>query len=231
VPDDSELDGLDPVALMEQEANRIESHLRDLPADGWDVASRCEGWTVGDVVRHLAATEDYHQACLDGRVADFLREMSERGGADVAGFNAVGIDSLRDVSNHDLIARWSRDDTQTRDGFRERGDGEVDTSVGMYPARWQAFHLAGELATHADDMFVPVPAAEERDRLDWRVRFSRFSLEEAKPDLAIERTAAGTRVRSDLLDVELGDVDLVEAVAGRATSLDPGIRALLSTMP
>ena len=28
--------------------------------------------------------------------------------------------------------------------------------VGAYPARWQAFHLAFELATHADDVGVPV---------------------------------------------------------------------------
>jgi hypothetical protein len=27
----------------------------------------------------------------------------------------------------------------------------VDTSVGDYPCRWQAFHVAAELATHADD--------------------------------------------------------------------------------
>jgi uncharacterized protein (TIGR03083 family) len=231
MPNDAELADLDPVDLMEQEAQRIEAHLRRLPAEHWTVASRCEGWTVRDVVAHLAATEEYHRACLDGRVASFLREMSERGGADVATFNAIGIESLRDVSNDDLVGMWSRDDAQTRDGFRARGAGEVDTSVGMYPARWQAFHLAGELATHGDDMHVPVADADQRARLDWRARFSRFSLGEAKPDLTIERVGGGTRVSDGQVDVVLGDHDLIEAVAGRSTTLDPEVRTLLGTMP
>ena len=51
-----------------------------------------------------------------------------------------------------------------RDGFRARDGGDVDSSVGAYPARWQAFHLAFELATHADDVGVPVADAEEARR-------------------------------------------------------------------
>ena len=32
----------------------------------------------------------------------------------------------------------------------------VDTSTGDYPCRWQAVHVAAELATHADDIGVPI---------------------------------------------------------------------------
>jgi hypothetical protein len=35
------------------------------------------------VLGHLAAGEDYHQACLDGTVAGFLARFAERGGTDM----------------------------------------------------------------------------------------------------------------------------------------------------
>ena len=230
---DDDLAGLDPVDLMEQEAQRIEAHFAQLADPDWDAPSRCEGWSARDVVAHLAATEEYHRACLDGRVGELLREMAGRGATSVADFNSVGIAGLEGVPNDDVLATFSRDDADTRRRFRERGDGDVDTSVGAYSARWQAFHLAGELATHADDAFVPVTEAERAARTDWRVRFSRFALLEAKPDLVVERAGGRVRVQGAGIDAELDDEDFVEAVAGRAdgTSVPDDVAAALSTMP
>jgi uncharacterized protein (TIGR03083 family) len=229
-PNDDELRGLDPVDCMAREAARIETHLSGLPAAEWQRPSRCDGWTIRDVAAHLAA---YHHACLAGSVAAFMQELAERGANDIAAFNELGIAAFADVANDELIARWSRDDAETRAGFRERGDGEVDSSVGMYPARWQAFHLAGELATHADDMFVPVSDADLHERRDWRARFSRFALTEHRPALTVTGSEGRTRVVGDGVDVVLDDDVFIEAVAGRADdlSLDPEVRVALSTMP
>jgi uncharacterized protein (TIGR03083 family) len=233
MPSDHELMGLDPVDLMDQEAARIEAYLSTLPPAEWSRPSRCEGWTVRDVVAHLAASERYFHACLDGQVSALMEEMGARGATDVAGFNALGIADLGDVANEALVQQWSQDNARTRQGFRERGDGEVDSSVGAYPSRWQAFHLAGELATHADDIFVPVPEGDLDERDGWRARFSRFALEETKPDLTVEVVDGRTRVVGDGVEVEVDDRDLVEAVAGRdpVAPLDASTRAALSTMP
>jgi len=70
--DDRELAGLDPFALLDTEAGRLDAFLSGLGESGWKRASRCAGWTVRDVLGHLAAGEDYHRACLDGTVAAFL---------------------------------------------------------------------------------------------------------------------------------------------------------------
>jgi uncharacterized protein (TIGR03083 family) len=230
---DAELQGLDPVDLMGAEAARIEAHVAALPAADWLRLSRCDGWTVRDVVAHLAASEAYHRACLDGEVSAFFEGMAANGVDSVDTFNAVGISGLDGVADDEVLRQFVVDDADTRRRFRERGDEEVDTSVGLYPARWQAFHLASELATHADDIFVPLPAEDAADRRDWRARFSRFALREAKPDLVLEIDHDGTRVRGDGIDVELGDDDLVAAVAARGASqhLTPEVRAALSTMP
>jgi uncharacterized protein (TIGR03083 family) len=55
---DAELRELDPVDLMGAEAARIEAHVAALPAADWLRPSRCEGWTVRDVVAHLARVGD-----------------------------------------------------------------------------------------------------------------------------------------------------------------------------
>jgi uncharacterized protein (TIGR03083 family) len=67
--DDRELAGLDPFALLDTEAGRLDAFLSGLGEAGWQRASRCAGWTVRDVLGHLAAGEDYHRACLDGTSA------------------------------------------------------------------------------------------------------------------------------------------------------------------
>ncbi len=230
---DDELQGLDPVDLMGAEAARIAAHVAALPPADWLRPSRCEGWTVRDVVAHLAASEAYHRACLDGEVSALFEGMAANGVDSVDAFNAVGIAGFAEVADDEVLRQFVADDADTRRRFRERGDGEVDTSVGLYPARWQAFHLAGELATHADDIFVTVPAGDAADRRDWRARFSRFALRESKPDLVLEVDHARTRVRGDGIDIELGDDDLVAAVAARGASqhLTPEVCVALSTMP
>jgi uncharacterized protein (TIGR03083 family) len=230
---DAELQGLDPVDLMEAEAARIEAHIATLPSADWLRPSRCEGWTVRDVVAHLAASEAYHRACLDGEVSAFFEAMAANGVDSVDAFNAVGVAGFDGVADDEVLRQFVADDADTRRRFRERGDGEVDSSVGLYPARWQAFHLAGELATHADDIFVTIPAEDTAARQDWRARFSRFALREAKPDLVLEVDHARTRVRGGGIDSELGDDDLVAAVAGRGASqhVSPDVCAALSTMP
>jgi Mycothiol maleylpyruvate isomerase N-terminal domain len=67
--DDRELAGLDPFALLDTEAGRLDAFLSGLGESGWTRPSRCAGWAVRDVAGHLAAAEDYHRACLDGTVA------------------------------------------------------------------------------------------------------------------------------------------------------------------
>ena len=224
---DLHLAGIDPYDAFDREAERIDDHLRGFPADPpeWNRPSRCTGWTVRDVLAHLLATERYHAACLDGTTPELLTDMATRGVVDVEGFNAMGIADLDGLGAIELLDRWHVQNAATRRGYRERDGGDVATLVGAYPARWQAFHLAGELATHADD--IGVPGDDDSARLAWRVAFSRFALSESKPDLVVEASSPGQeRVRGGDVDLDLADVAFVAAVAGRSD--DPSL-GLLST--
>lgn len=232
--DDSELAGLDPFDLLDREAARMDRSLSALQHDDWARASRCEGWSIRDVLAHLAASEAYHHACLDGEVKAWLTREASRGGTDIASINTMGIAERADQPPSGLLAEWRQANAETRRRFREDGD-TIDTSVGPYPRRWQAFHVAGELATHADDMLLVADPQEETDRRTWRGRFSRFALAEEKPDLVVTVGPDGrTRVRGRGVDLDVDEEELIEGVAGRlgeSSRLDAETRAVLSTMP
>ena len=232
--DDHELAGLDPFALLDNEAGRLDAFLSGLGESGWKRASRCAGWTVRDVLGHLVAGEDYHRACLDGTVPAFLAGFAERGGTDLDSVNALGVADYAALSPAQVLARWRAASAENRRRFRERGDGVVDTSIGEYPCRWQAFHVAAELATHADDIGVPVTPGEHGERTAWRGRYSRFALAEAKPQLEIRHAGARTAVTDGAATVELDDDELIDAVMGRldeTSGFSATLRALLSMMP
>ena len=69
--DDRELAGLDPFALLDTEAGRLDAFLSGLGESGWKRASRCAGRTVRDVLGHLAAGEDYTGPAWMGRSRRF----------------------------------------------------------------------------------------------------------------------------------------------------------------
>ena len=85
------------------------------------------------------------RATACGRSGRLLRVQAGPCAVDYAGLPPV-----------EALARWRAASADNRRRFRERGDGVVDTSIGDYPCRWQAVHAAAELATHADDIGVPI---------------------------------------------------------------------------
>jgi uncharacterized protein (TIGR03083 family) len=65
------------------ELGRFEELLRSLDAQEWEVPSRCEGWTVGDVARHVVGSmADVAAGRLDGLGTPEVtkREVDERAG-------------------------------------------------------------------------------------------------------------------------------------------------------
>jgi uncharacterized protein (TIGR03083 family) len=231
--DDHELAGLHPYVLLDEEAGRLDAIFVSLSDAGWSRPSRCAGWSVRDVLGHLAAGEDYHRACLDGTVAQLMAGYASRGATDLDSANAVGVADYSALSPAEALHHWQTASAENRRRFRERGDGLVDTSIGEYPCRWQAFHVASELATHADDIAAPLTIGRN-DRMAWRVRVSRFALAEAKPQLEIRAVVGRTVVTDGTQTVEVSDAELIDAVMQRLDEDSPiggaGLE-MLSTMP
>lgn len=230
-PDERHLDGHDPYDLLDAEAARLESWLGGFADDDpvWEQASRCDGWTVRDVLAHLAAVEEYHHACLDGKVQQFLEAGLAQGYTGLDDFNQGGIDGLAGTPPSALLAAWSADDAETRRRLRERDGGDIDSTVGPYPLRWQAFHVAVELAVHADDIGLPISPDEAPDRLAWRTAFSRFAVTEKDTSATVEDAEGGTRIVIGDADLVVDDATLVDAVDGRlGDDADPAVRAAIA---
>jgi uncharacterized protein (TIGR03083 family) len=234
MPDDAELRDLDPFDVMDQEAARLDAFFAALDEDdaAWQAPSVCQGWSVHDVLSHLAAGEIYNHACLDDNIGPVFDEYGARGVTDVDSFNAIGVADRVDKSHAEVLEEWRTACGRTRRELRGRSGGDIPTMVGPYPANWQAWHLASELATHADDIGVPVDPAEQASRTDWRARFSRFVIEETKPDVQVGKSQNGTTVTVGGRELTLDDNTLVAAAAGRLPpgTLDEDARAALSTV-
>jgi uncharacterized protein (TIGR03083 family) len=232
--DDRDLQGLDPFDLLDAEAARLDRYFSGLDASDWSKPSRCAGWSVRDVLAHLRSSEDYHHACVEGTVAALMTSMAEKGATDLGSANEIGIRELDDRSTDQLLDDWRRANAETRAHFRERDGDDVDTSIGAYPARWQAFHVAFELAVHADDVGVPVEPGEAAGRAAWEAAVGRFALREFDKGIELDARDGVTHVTGDGIDVDLPDpvfVDAVSARLGPDGPLDADQRALLSATP
>ena len=230
--DEPELADLDPFALMAVEADRIARFYRSLTDAGWRAPTRCAGWTRRDLLAHLAGIEDYTAAGLSGEVRTLL---SHAGGGDLHEFNTWGIGRRAYLSNADLLREWQAQVEKNDATLRERGPRALmDTSVGPYPIGRQAFYLACERAIHADDAGVAVTGSDAEDRLDWRLRFARAALTEARHGrvgVVADRGAQVVRLGED--EVRLPDDQFVEAVSGRLApevDLPPRLREALAVL-
>lgn len=96
-------------ALAEQQAE-LTGILTAIDDADWQRPSRCEGWTVADVVLHLAQTNEMAIASVDDRIPQYLEDVGRSLGdappSNVDDGAALMVAKERDRSLADLKARW-----------------------------------------------------------------------------------------------------------------------------
>lgn len=214
--DERGLEGLDPYDLQDVEATRIGDWVMQLDEAGLATPSACEGWSRRDVLAHLLANEEYHRACLSGSVRELFERLMSTGATSLDEFNATGVALYANTPTGEMLAAWRSQSAENRAGFRAADGTDIDSSVGSYPARAQAFHVAYELAVHADDMGAPVGADESEHRQRWLAGVSRFALTEVKDDVSVELSDDGFVVRQGDREATFDRPSFVAGVSGRA---------------
>ncbi|MCU1448925.1 MAG: wyosine base formation [Acidimicrobiales bacterium] len=94
-------------ALAEQQAE-LSSLLHGRDDADWHLPSRCEGWTVADVVLHLAQTNEMAIASVDRRIPEYLEAVAREVGppSSVDDGAALMVARERDRPVADLRRRW-----------------------------------------------------------------------------------------------------------------------------
>lgn len=168
------------VALGEQHAE-LSDILDSLADDQWSTPSSCAGWTVSDVVLHLAQIDEMATASLDGSLGEAAARFAPGAARGIAGGNVddfaeVAVVRERGAAPSALYQRW-RSSAST---LRERvAATEPSTRVpwvaGQLTARTLATTRVAECWIHTGDIadplgFVRVPGDRLRliARLAWR---------------------------------------------------------------
>ena len=229
--DASSLQPFNPFDLMDVESKRLVDFFSALDQQGWTKDTRCDGWRRREILSHLAAGETYNRACLEETVQQLFEEAGRNGATDLNSFNAWTVRIRADRTAEEVLMEWRGANAHTREEMRKRGrDGTLATSVGPYPVGLQAFHLASEYATHADDMDVAIPESERLKRLAWRLAFSKVALREAEKPVEVENRDGKVLVRFEGDETLLSDADFVEAVAARLKTISPKLQDALRAL-
>jgi len=197
------------VALAGQQAE-LTGIVTGLDDAGWQRPSRCEGWTVADVVLHLAQTNEMAIASVEDRIPQYLeavgRSLADAPMSNVDDGAALMVANERDRPLADLKARWQR----TVDEFLARLDGadfhrRVTWVAGELSVRTLVTTRLAETWIHTGDVadglgieLQPTDRLEHVARLAWRTlpyAFSRAGRELSGPVAFDLRGPTGTEWR------------------------------------
>ena len=164
-------------ALADQQAE-LSNLLDGLHDDGWARPSRCEGWSVADVVLHVAQTNELAIASASGRFDDGIAELA--GGLGPAANVDEGAERMvareRGVSPAAIHDRWSSGAARLVELLRAADPHtRVQWVAGQLSARTLATTRLAETWIHTGDVagaldveLVPAERLRHIARLAWR---------------------------------------------------------------
>lgn len=152
----------DPSVPMVRQRRRLASALAALPDDAWSVASRCEGWSVRDVIAHLVGTNQYWTISITSALAGSPTRFLES--FDPVATPAAMVESVRAKSAAEVLQEYvdSTDalaaavDGLGADAWSVRGEappGHIELRAVVLHALWDAW-------THERDVLLPLGDAQ-----------------------------------------------------------------------
>jgi uncharacterized protein (TIGR03084 family) len=121
------------------QVDELDGLVAGLDEDGFALPSRCAGWSISDVLLHLAQTNDMATASAEGRSADLLAIVGNRMGPapttatfdDLAG---LAVAAERGPSGKEVYERWRASSAAQHEALR------------ACEARTRLQYVAGELS-------------------------------------------------------------------------------------
>ncbi|MGZ7015147.1 MAG: maleylpyruvate isomerase N-terminal domain-containing protein, partial [Acidimicrobiales bacterium] len=133
----------DVLEPLTRQRRRLTATLAELDDAAWRTPSRCEGWTVQDVVAHLVGVDSFWQTSVDAGVAGAPTRLLA--GFDPAATPPMMVGGMRSLSPSEVL-----------DQFRAACDGFLGSVAGLDDAGWGA--LAESPAGHVSVRLVSAHA-------------------------------------------------------------------------
>jgi uncharacterized protein (TIGR03084 family) len=148
--------------------------LAGLDTAGWDAPSRCTGWSVSDVVLHLAQTDEMALASLGGTLHQHLEHKATAWSTATSVDSAAGllVDAERGEPADAVHRRWLDTSEALRAALAAADPHERVTWVaGQLAVRTLATTRLTECWIHTRDVTLDVPVPDRIEhvaRLAWR---------------------------------------------------------------
>ncbi len=171
VPLHVEADPHDVVTAWHSQRARLHGWLAELPDDDWDGPTRCEGWDVALLVRHLSSATQFLgytlAAASDGTATTLLQGMDTRTTV------ASAAELLGDRPPTEARAFLAETDGQVDAALDRLGDGGLQATAEAPPGHMAAHlvlsHFLFDSWVHEYDLLVPRGEQPPVDPLEARV--------------------------------------------------------------
>jgi len=207
---------------LRAQRDELDGILAGLDDDRWATPTpRCPGWTVSDVVLHLAQTDEAAVASAQGRFMSFVSAAGGgQGPQDVDEAAAMLVAAERGGSVEQLYSRW-RDGAEVQLASLAEGDlsRRVTWVAGEMAARTLATTRLTECWIHTGDIADAVGVnLEPTDRL-WhiaRLAWRTLPYAFARAGRSLEGSVAVVLTAPDETTWEFRDGDALTTITGRA---------------
>lgn len=155
----------DQLIPLLRQRQRLEALLVGLSTDAWGLASRCDGWTVRDVVAHLVSVNAFwHGSVLAGLAGTPTRVLI---GFDPATTPALIVAAMQELSPVQVLDQFVASNQAFLNIIDELDDlgwaTLAESPVGHVPIRVLAHHALWDSWVHERDIALPIgltPPAE-----------------------------------------------------------------------
>lgn len=141
------------LTALRDQLDELDGLVAPLDEDGWSRPSACPGWTISDVLIHLAQTNDLATASVRGDLAEVAPHWTARQGQTVDEVAADGVSDQRGAPGREVHERWRRSAAEMVGAFAgTRGDQRVLWVSGDMAARSLATTRLAETWIHTEDV-------------------------------------------------------------------------------
>lgn len=165
------------LAALAEQHRELAGIIDPIPNESWALPTRCDGWSVSDVVLHLAQTDELALASVNG---EFPAALEGLAGGLTAGSVEAGADAIvaaeRGRSSTEVRERWRRSAFELRRALATADpSARVQWVAGELAVRTLATTRLAEAWIHTGDVLValdrpiaPTDRMRHIVRLAWR---------------------------------------------------------------